>query len=72
MPRPLEYREVARKLRAAGFIEDRQTGSHVVFVKMTYAGKFVAVVPRHREVQRGTLSSILRQAGLSVDEFEDL
>ena len=72
MPRPLPYREVVRRLRAAGFIEDRQTGSHVMFVKMTYAGKFVAVVPRHREVQRGTLSSILRQAGLSVDEFEDL
>ena len=50
MPRPLPYREVVRRLRAAGFIEDRQTGSHVMFVKMTYAGKFVAPVPRHREV----------------------
>ena len=72
MPRPLPYREVVRRLRAAGFIEDRQTGSHVMFVKMTYAGEVLVPVPRHRELQRGTLSSILRQAGLSVDEFENL
>lgn len=43
-----------------------------MFVKMTYAGEVIVPVPRHREVQRGTLSSILRRAGLSVDEFENL
>jgi predicted RNA binding protein YcfA (HicA-like mRNA interferase family) len=31
-----------------------------------------AIVPRHREVAVGTLRSILRQAGLPVDEFEQL
>lgn len=72
MPRPLPYREVVRRLRAAGFIEDRQTGSHVMFVKMTHAGEVLVPVPRHREVQRGTISSILRRAGLSVGEFENL
>lgn len=72
MPRPLPYREVVRRLRAAGFIEDRQSGSHVMFVKMTYAGEVIVSVPRHREVQRGTISSILRRAGLSVDEFGNL
>ncbi|HJW74187.1 MAG TPA: type II toxin-antitoxin system HicA family toxin [Thermoleophilia bacterium] len=30
------------------------------------------VVPRHREVAVGTLRSIIRQAGLTVDEFEKL
>ena len=72
MPRPLPYREVVRRLRAAGFIEDRQTGSHVMFVKMTHAGEVLVPVTRHREVQRGTISSILRRAGLSVGEFENL
>ncbi len=70
MPRPLPYREVVRRLRAAGFIEDRQSGSHVMFVKMT--GENLVPVPRHRELRRGTISNILRRAGLSVDEFENL
>ena len=72
MPRPLPYREVVRRLRAAGFIEYRQRGSHVRFIKTTPTGRVGVSVPRHREVQRGTISDILRRAGLSVDEFENL
>jgi predicted RNA binding protein YcfA (HicA-like mRNA interferase family) len=29
-------------------------------------------VPNHKEIAKGTLRSILRQAGLTVDEFRDL
>jgi predicted RNA binding protein YcfA (HicA-like mRNA interferase family) len=32
----------------------------------------LAIVPRYREVTVGTLGSILRQAGISADEFEAL
>ena len=70
--RPLPYREVARRLRAAGFIEVSQRGSHVKFARTTDAGTRTAIVPRHREIAVGTLSSILHQAGLSVDEFDRL
>ena len=70
--RPLPYRDVARKLRAAGFAEVSQRGSHVKFAKTTYVGTRTAVVPRHREVTVGTLRSVLHQAGLSVDEFDRL
>lgn len=70
--RPLPYREVARKLRAAGFAEVSQRGSHVKFAKTTAAGTRTATVPRHREVVVGTLRSVLNQAGLSVDEFDRL
>lgn len=69
---PLPYREVKRKLEAAGFIEVGQRGSHVKFAKQTDEGMRTAVVPRHREIAVGTLRSILRQAGLSADEFEAL
>ncbi len=72
MPRPFPYRVVVRKLAAAGFLEARQTGSHVKFVRETAAGRLVVTVPRHREVRTGTLSSILRQARLTPDEFERL
>ena len=70
--RPLPYREVARRLRAAGFAEVSQRGSHIKFARTTDAGTRTAIVPRHREIAVGTLSSILHQAGLSVDAFDRL
>lgn len=68
----LPYREVARRLRAAGFVEAGQRGSHVKFVKSDGRGVRTAIVPRHREVAVGTLRSVLRQAGLDAGEFERL
>lgn len=70
--RPLPYREVKRKLEAAGFTEISQKGSHVKFSKQTDQGLRTAIVPNHREVKAGTLRSILRQAGLTPEEFEAL
>ena len=70
--KPLPFREVKRKLEAAGFSAASQTGSHVKFVKTTSEGTRTATVPKHREVAAGTLRSILRQAGLSEREFEEL
>ncbi|MGD9536438.1 MAG: type II toxin-antitoxin system HicA family toxin [Alphaproteobacteria bacterium] len=70
--RPLAYREVRRKLMAAGFAEASRKGSHVKFVKTEGAVVRTAIVPAHREVSTGTLRSILRQAGLSTEEFEQL
>ena len=49
-----------------------QKGSHVKFAKDTSEGKRTAIVPKYKEVTIGTITSILRQAGLSVDEFEQL
>ena len=70
--RPLPYREVRRKLLAAGFVEFSQRGSHVKFVRTTAEGTRVAIVPQHTEVRLGTLRSILNQAGLTPEEFEKL
>lgn len=70
--RPLTYREVRRRLQAAGFTETGQTGSHVKFVKQTDEGVFTAIVPRHREIAVGTLRSVLRQAGILPDDFDRL
>ena len=70
--KPLPYREVKRKLEAAGFAEAGQSGSHIKFARTTDEGTRTATVPRHREVAAGTLRSILRQAGLSEREFEIL
>ena len=66
--KPLPFREVKRRLEAAGFVEVSQRGSHVKFVK----GTRTVIVPNHREVAAGVIRSILRQAGLSQDEFESM
>lgn len=70
--KPLSYREIKRKLEAAGFEVVSQKGSHVKFAKDTTEGKLTTIVPKYKEVTIGTIGSILRQAGLSVDEFESL
>ncbi|MBA3745713.1 type II toxin-antitoxin system HicA family toxin [Sporichthya sp.] len=53
-------------LERAGFTHVSTRGSHA---KLRDAGGRTAIVPLHREVARGTLASILRQAGLTMDEF---
>lgn len=70
--KPLPFREVKRKLEAAGFVEVGQSGSHIKFAKTTTAGTRTATVPKHREVAAGTLRSTLRQAGISAEDFEKL
>ena len=69
---PLSYREVRKKLRAMGFRRVSQKGSHVKFTKQTEEGRQVVIVPKHKEIAVGTLRSIIRQAGLSVEDFLNL
>ena len=71
--RPVPFRVVKRKLEAAGFTElPRRPGSHVKFVRRSPEETRTAIVPQHREVAIGTLRSILRQAGLTAEQFEEL
>jgi predicted RNA binding protein YcfA (HicA-like mRNA interferase family) len=62
---PLSGREIIRALERLGFERKAQSGSHV---KLRRAG-ISCVVPLHKEVKRGTLAGILRQAQLTADEF---
>ena len=57
--------EIVRALERLGFQQLRQKGSHV----MLRRGSVGCVVPLHREVKIGTLSGVLRQAGVTADEF---
>lgn len=58
-------REVVRALQRLGFQEVGQRGSHVKLRRETA----LCIVPLHRELKRGTLSGILNQAELTVDEL---
>ncbi len=70
--RPLPFREIKRRLEAAGFVEASQKGSHVKFVRRVGEMVDTAIVPRRSEVPIGTLRSILSQAHLDSDEWEAL
>ena len=67
---PQPYREVKRRLEAAGFIEVSQKGSHVKFVRRQDNDVDTAIVPKKREVPVGTLRSILNQAHIDPDDWE--
>ena len=63
----LSGREVVCVFRALGWEAVRQTGSHIIMVKDEELATLS--VPDHREVAKGTLRSLIRTAGLTVDEF---
>jgi predicted RNA binding protein YcfA (HicA-like mRNA interferase family) len=69
LPR-ISGRECVKALKKAGFYLKRQEGSHMILRRDNPFGQ--VVVPDHKELDRGTLRSILRQSGLSVDEFTKL
>ncbi|MBS9389006.1 MAG: type II toxin-antitoxin system HicA family toxin [Dolichospermum sp. WA123] len=70
LPR-ISSKEAIRALERLGFEQVRQTGSHVVMKKETEDGEIGCVVPVHRELKVGTLSGILKQAQVTVEEFID-
>lgn len=57
----LSGRDLVRTLEKVGFQLDRQKGSHMILS-----------VPDHRELDRGTLRALLRQASLSPDALNRL
>lgn len=58
-------REAVRALEKMGFVQLRQKGSHLIIRR----GAVGCVIPMHREIKIGTLTGILRQAGVSAEQF---
>jgi len=61
--------EAIRALAKLGFVQVRQRGSHVVLKRMDSSSVRGCVVPLHPELATGTLRGVLKQAGVSVEEF---
>ena len=62
--------DAIRAFERSGWLRASRKGSHVT---MTKSGAVVVLtVPLHRELGPGLLRSLLRKAGMSVDEFADL
>ena len=61
-------REAVRAFRKVGYETDRQRGSHIILRRAESPHRRLTV-PDHKELRKGTLRALIRQAGLSVDEF---
>jgi predicted RNA binding protein YcfA (HicA-like mRNA interferase family) len=61
-------REAVRAFRKVGYETDRQRGSHII-LRQAESPHRRLTVPDHKELRKGTLRALIRQAGLSVDEF---
>jgi predicted RNA binding protein YcfA (HicA-like mRNA interferase family) len=58
-------------LEKAGYFIDHQTGSHLILRNRKPPYRRMTV-PNHKEIAKGTLRSVLRQAGLTLEEFNAL
>jgi predicted RNA binding protein YcfA (HicA-like mRNA interferase family) len=67
---PHSAREVLARLLRAGFVIKRQSGSHLVLRHPDGRQTYVAMHPG--DVPKGTFRSILRQAQITSDEFDNL
>ena len=63
-------RQLVRVLEQLGFAFDRQRGSHMMLFRVD--PPTTLSVPDHRELDRGTLRALLRQAGISPSQLMEL
>jgi predicted RNA binding protein YcfA (HicA-like mRNA interferase family) len=65
VPRDISGKEAVRALKRLGFVFVDQRGSHIRLAK----GPIRITVPNHDAILPKTLQSMLRQAGVSLEEF---
>ena len=64
----LTPKKVIKKLKKLGYVKDHTTGSHLVFYHPKLKKR--AVVPYHlKDIPKGTLLSLLKEAGIDREEF---
>lgn len=68
----LPYERVILALRRDGWVVVRQKGSHIRLQKQTATGTLKLTVPAHRPILRSTLSHILKQAQMTLDQLNRL
>ena len=64
----LKSKEVINALKKAGFYIDRQSGSHIVLLNDSTKAR-VIVSSHSKDLKKGTLHGIIKQSGLSLEEF---
>lgn len=69
MPRLYSGEKIIRALTRAGFNLASTKGSHFKLRGVRHGKLHTVIVPRHKEVAYGTLQSILKQAGMEIEEL---
>jgi len=64
--------QVLRALRKGGWMEQRQSGSHLVLIHAVKPGQVIVPVHARKTIKEGTMRSILKMAGLTAEEFRRL
>ncbi len=59
--------DCVKALEKIGFTVYRQRGSHITMVRQNPPTQ--TTIPNHKELDKGTLRAIIKQVGLSVNEF---
>lgn len=66
---PASARVVLKVLQQAGFQIDRQQGSHITLIRTDPPGR--VTIPNHKAIKVGMLRRILRDAGFTVEQFNE-
>jgi predicted RNA binding protein YcfA (HicA-like mRNA interferase family) len=61
--------DAVKAFRRLGYEVDHQTGSHII---LRHPSQRRLTVPNHRELAKGTLRALIREAGLSKEQFAEL
>ena len=67
----ISARELLQILSKLGYSIDHQTGSHIILRNSIYPNRRLTV-PNHKEVAKGTLRNIIRECGITIEEFNEL
>mgnify|MGYP001614742317 CR=1 FL=1 len=70
MSKTFSGKQIIKALRRIGFIIDHQRGSHVFLHNLEK--NISVIVPNHKEVKKGTLSSILKKVNLTIEKLKGL
>jgi predicted RNA binding protein YcfA (HicA-like mRNA interferase family) len=62
--------DAVRKFQKAGWSVVRQKGSHVMMIKTGY--QWTLSIPQHNELGPGLIRKLIRQANLTIEEFNNL
>jgi len=60
-----------KALLKVGYDVDHQRGSHIVLRQNASPFRRITI-PNHKEISKGTLRAIIREAGLTIEEFSEL
>lgn len=64
-------RELCKILETIGYLIDHQTGSHIILRNIDPPHRRITV-PDHKEIAKGTLRKIIKESGLTLEEFKRL